>query len=103
MWFHIHEINEIQHITLLKACELKRVEENHTSSKELEFRIYKEFSKPKNKKINGSINKRVKGKNRYFTKKDIKMVSKSMKRYLTSLIIRKMQVKTTNEMPLYTY
>ena len=76
-----------------QPSEWEKIIANETTERGLIFKIHKQLIQFRNaRKIKNLIKKWGKDLNRHFSK-DIPMVNKHMKRCLTSLIIREMQVK----------
>ena len=78
-----------------QPSEWEEIIANETNDKGLIFIIYKQVIQLKDRKTNNPIKKWEEDLNRYFSKEDIQMAYKHMKRCSMLLIIREMQIKTT--------
>ena len=78
-----------------QLSEWEKIRANETTDKELISKIYKQLMQLNTRKMNNPIKNWAKELNRHFSKEDIQMANKQMKRCSVTHYFREMQIKTT--------
>ena len=77
-----------------QPSEWEKIIANETTDKGLIFKIYKQLIQLNTRKTNNSIKRWETDLNRHFSREDIQIANRHVKRCSTSLIIREIQIKT---------
>ena len=79
-----------------QPSEWEKIRAKETTGKESIYKIYKQFIQLNTRKTNNPIKRWRENLSRHFSREDIQIANKHMKRCSTLLIIREMQIKTTH-------